>query len=44
MPFPPPDNVFTYRRLRRIIGLLGISLPTMCVLLLFTPGQYPAFY
>jgi hypothetical protein len=32
-PSPPPDDVFTYRRLRRIIGILGISLPIVLVLL-----------
>jgi hypothetical protein len=32
-PSPPPDNIFTYRRLRRMIGILGVSLPIVLVLL-----------
>jgi hypothetical protein len=45
-PSPPPDDVFTYRRLRRIIGILGISLPIVLVLLSIivytTPGVRPS--
>lgn len=36
-PSPPPDDVFTYRRLRRIIGILGISLPIVLVIFSLIP-------
>lgn len=36
-PSPPPDDVFTYRRLRRVIGILGISLPIVLVLFSLIP-------
>lgn len=36
-PSPPPDDVFTYRRLRRIIGLLGMALPIVLVLFSLAP-------
>src|SRR6187551_2726934 len=45
-PSPPPDDVFTYRRLRRIIGILDISLPIVLVLVSVTvytqPGIRPS--
>lgn len=34
-PSPPPDNIFTYRRLRRMIGILGVLLPIVLVLFSF---------
>ncbi len=36
-PSPTPNNLFTYRRLRRMIGLLGISLPITLVLFSLIP-------
>ena len=36
-PSPPPHNLFTYRRLRRMIGLLGLALPIVLVLLSLFP-------
>ena len=36
-PSPPPDNIFTYRRLRRMIGILGVALPVILVVFCFIP-------
>src|SRR6478735_12520132 len=36
-PSPPPNNLFTYRRLRKMIGLLGIALPIVLILLSLFP-------
>ena len=36
-PSPPPNDLFTYRRLRRMIGLLGVALPIVLVLLSLFP-------
>ena len=36
-PLPPPDHIFTYRRLRRMIGILGLTLPVILVLLSLIP-------
>lgn len=36
-PSPSPNNLFTYRRLRRMIGLLGFVLPIALLLFSFLP-------